>query len=336
MSLNATGAPSSSVLFLTDGDVRAVFDWRAAIDALREAYSETMIDAMSPPRTMARGKGAWLRTMSGIAPRQKLMGSKSIAVSLVERRASYLISLFDTETAALCALMDGNAVTGFRTAATSALAIDVLAPNTALRVALIGSGFEASHHVHAVAAVRAIREVHVYSPNPESRARFASAHAAPERISRAHATAAEAVWDADLIICAARSRDESPTLQAAWLSRDALIVSIGSTVPEQREVDAGVIARADLIVADVLDEVVDETGDMIAARAAGIPFAGKTVSLADLVAGRVDLGRRFGTMLYKSAGTALQDLTVAGMCYQRAHDAGTGMRLSGAVVPVQK
>jgi ornithine cyclodeaminase/alanine dehydrogenase-like protein (mu-crystallin family) len=47
---------------------------------------------------------------------------------MVSRCASYLVPLFDQETAELVALLDGNAVTGIRTAVTSASATDVLAP----------------------------------------------------------------------------------------------------------------------------------------------------------------------------------------------------------------
>ena len=53
------------------------------------------------------------------------------------------------------------------------------------------------------------------------------------------------------------------------------MVSVGSTVPEQREVDAETIARADVIVADVVDEVLRDTGDLIAARSAGTDVTGR-------------------------------------------------------------
>lgn len=131
------------MIFLSDADVRAVFDWKAAIAALRSAYAAPMVPTMSPPRAIASANGVWLRTMTGIAPQQQLMGSKSIAFSSVDRRVSYLISLFDTRTAVLEALLDGSAITGFRTAATSAVALDALVPQTSLRVGVIGSGFEA-------------------------------------------------------------------------------------------------------------------------------------------------------------------------------------------------
>ena len=90
------------------------------------------------------------------------------------REFSYLISLFDQGSAELVALLDGNSITGYRTAATSALAADLLAPPGPLTVSVLGSGFEAKKHVRALAAVRELKSVQVFSPRAESRERFAS------------------------------------------------------------------------------------------------------------------------------------------------------------------
>jgi hypothetical protein len=90
---NASVAPDTMPWFLTDADVRAVFDWHSAIDALRQAYSAPANAAMFPPRGMARGEGVWLRTLSGLNPGGGLMGAKLIAASICDRRASYLIPL---------------------------------------------------------------------------------------------------------------------------------------------------------------------------------------------------------------------------------------------------
>ena len=326
----------TEVVLLSDKDVHDVFAWDAAIEALRNAYSAPVTPAMMPRRTVASAGDVWLRTMSAIDPSQNLMGTKSIAVSVPDRRASYLISLFDTRTTSLRAVIDGHAVTGYRTAATSALAIDALVPHRPLRVALIGSGAEAAHHLDALHAVRAVRDVRVYSPTASKRSRFVQERIGASFAIHAAASPIDAVRDADLIICAARARDEQPTLRAGWLTRDAVIVSIGSTTPEQREVDADIIERASVIVADAVDDVVDGTGDMLAARAAGIPFEHKLRTLFELVSGRCSGGEMAGTILYKSTGAALQDVAVAGMCLRRALVAGCGTPITRGFGTVSK
>jgi ornithine cyclodeaminase/alanine dehydrogenase-like protein (mu-crystallin family) len=107
-----------------------------------------------------------------------------------------------------------------------------------------------------------------------------------------------------------------------------VVVSIGSTAPEQREIDPRTVEACDLIVADQVDEVMEETGDFIAARAAGVRFEHKVVSLNDLVMGR--LGERVASArlpMYKSVGAALQDIAVAEIAVHRARERGLAVPL---------
>jgi alanine dehydrogenase len=334
----ANGERAAATLLLSDEDVQSLFSWEEAIEALRAAYARPVDDRMLPPRTMARGDGVWLRSLSAVPHEARYMGAKLIAAVTSARRASYLIALFDRRTAELVALLDGNHVTGARTAATSAVAIAELTPDRPLRVAVIGSGFEARKHVEALPFVRDVAALSVFSPTAENRERFAVD--AGEHLgvpATAVRSAREAVEGADLVIAAARSRDETPTLAGAWLAPGTTVVSIGSTLPEQRELDADVVRRAASVVADMADEVAHETGDMLAAAAAGVAFDDKLVALADVVAGGAP-GRRADDdiVLYKSVGSALQDVTVAEACLRRALERGVGRRVADVIVPVDK
>ena len=320
-------------LLLGDADIRAVLEWQPAVEAVRAAYAASAETAAAryPGRLIARGDGTFLRVLPGV-PDGGLMGTKIIAAAPKAGRVSYLIALFDQETAELVALLDGNSITGYRTAATSALAAGLLAVPGPLAVGVLGSGFEAAKHLRAVAAVREVTAARVYSPRPASRDRFAR-ELADLGIPVEPVTSPQAAVDgAALAICAARSRDESPVLLGRWLTAGMTVVSVGSTVPEQREVDTETIARADLIVADDVHEVVADTGDLIAAREAGVETAGRVASLAALVGGacpgRTDGGQ---LILYKSVGSAVQDLAVAAMCVRAARDGGLG---TNAPVPV--
>ncbi|MET3915881.1 alanine dehydrogenase [Variovorax sp. OAS795] len=323
-------------LFLTDADVARLTDWRAAFDALRAAYAGTVAAAMVPPRSMARGDGTWLRGLTAVSPSGRHMGCKLISASMKARRASYLVSLFDQETMGLAALIDGNRITGIRTAVTAAVAVDAAAPRKPLNVAVIGSGFEAKGLLAALAAVRDVARVRVFSPTPENRQKFASSIQAEYGLRiEAAASAREAIDGADVVLCAARSRDESPVIRGEWLMPGMTVVSIGSTLPEQREVDEETIARASLIVADMPDEVAHDTGDMLAATRAGLAFAARLVSLADLVGGRA-VRKPEDIVLYKSVGSALQDVITAEMLLARARAMGVGTELAHSIVPVAK
>jgi ornithine cyclodeaminase/alanine dehydrogenase-like protein (mu-crystallin family) len=270
----------------------------------------------------------WLRALTAISGTGACMGAKIIAKG-GPRGTEHVIALWDQETGALVCLMSGKGVTAVRTAGTTAVALDRIAPRESLNVAVLGSGHEASTHVSALAAIRKIRSLAVYSPTRDNRERFAVGMSGQLEIPcRAVDAPRDAVRGADLVIAAARSRDETPILQGAWLDRRAMIVSIGSTVPEQREVDPEVVRRADTIIADVPEEVAHETGDMIAARAAGVEFDTKIIPLADLVQERVTVRQNASNnILFKSVGSGLQDVAVAEMCYARACDVGLGTTL---------
>jgi ornithine cyclodeaminase/alanine dehydrogenase-like protein (mu-crystallin family) len=323
-------------LMLTDADVAALADWPTAVEALSKAYAMDVNSAMVPPRSMARGEGIWLRGLSAIAPSGATMGCKLIAASPRARRASYLIALFDQQTMALTALIDGNRVTGLRTAATAALAVDRLAPQRPLRVGVIGAGFEARGALDCLAAVRQIQSVRVFSPTPASRERFADSFRPALEITAVESPEA-AVQDVDVVLCAARSRDETPVLRGAWLPAGATVVSLGSTLPEQREVDEETMARAACIVADMPEEVAHDTGDAIAAVRAGIDLSAKLVPLGELVAGRLTPRRAASDIvLYKSVGSALQDIVIAEMLLASARLQGRGVALPASIVPISK
>ena len=323
-------------LMLTDADVAALADWPTAVEALSKAYAMDLNPAMVPPRSMARGEGIWLRGLSAIAPTGATMGCKLIAASPQARRASYLIALFDQQTMALTALIDGNRVTGLRTAATAALAVDRLAPQRPLRLGVIGAGFEARGALDCLAAVRQIQSVRVFSPTPASRERFADSFRHVLEITAVESPEA-ALPNVDVVLCAARSRDETPVLRGAWLPAGATVVSLGSTLPEQREVDEETMARAACIVADMPEEVAHDTGDAIAASRAGVDVSAKLVPLSELVSGRL-AARKVGSdiVLYKSVGSALQDIVIAEMLLDSARQLGRGVALPASIVPISK
>jgi ornithine cyclodeaminase/alanine dehydrogenase-like protein (mu-crystallin family) len=102
-----------------------------------------------------------------------------------------------------------------------------------------------------------------------------------------------------------------------------VVVSIGSTLPEQREIDSSVVATCDLIVCDVVDEVVAETGDMLAAVRDGVEFKNKIVSLNHLLSrAAADRAAKASIPLFKSVGSALQDLAVAELVFDKACSQG--------------
>lgn len=309
-------------VFVSSRDAARVFEWRHAIDALADAYAAPTAPEAIPPRTVARDAGAWLRTLPALPAGGRYFGAKLMAMAPEAERpgVEYVIVLWDRRTSRIAAFVDGHEVTAFRTAATSAAALDRLAPPAPIELGVLGSGLEAAMHVRAFAAVREIAGLTVFSPTPERREAFAEA-AARDLGCRARAVSEgeEAATGATVVLAAARSRDERPILYGEWLAPEATVVSIGSTIPAQREIDVSVVEACDLIVCDRVEEVVEQTGDMRAAAQAGVAFRDRTFSLHDLLAGALDDrlaagGRR----LFKSIGEGLQDVVVAEVIVRRA------------------
>jgi alanine dehydrogenase len=318
-------------VFVSSEAAEAVFSWREAIDAVAASYAARPRHSAVPPRTVASDDQAWLRTLPALPPGGRYFGAKlmGMATAAPVPGAEYVIVLYDRQTSRIAAFVDGHRVTAYRTAATSAAALERLAQPGPIRLAVLGSGLEASMHVRAFAAVRAIESITIYSPTAERREAFAARAASELGVeSKAVRDPEAAVSGASVVLAAARSHGEAPILFGDWLPPVTTVVSIGSTVPSQREIDASVVAACDLIVCDDVEEVSEQTGDMIEAARAGIDFRDRTFSLQRLLAGELDervaAARR---PLFKSVGGGLQDVVVAEVVLRRALDAGVATPL---------
>jgi alanine dehydrogenase len=321
----------ASPVFISSKVAAEVFQWNEAIAALQAAYRLETPETAMPPRTVASGPKAWLRTLPAMPPGGRYFGAKLMGLALSAERPAveYVIVLFDRTTSRIAAFLDGAQVTAYRTAATSAAAVDSMSRDTPVRLAVLGSGLEASMHARAIASVRKLSEIIVYSTTPARREQFAEIIGRELRVpARAADDARTATSEATVVVAAARSHGEKPILYGDWLCPGTVVVSVGSTVPQQREVDVSVIARAATIVCDRLEEVTSETGDMIAAAAAGIDFAGKCKSLHWLMAqDALARSRTSDVKLYKSVGSGLQDVVVASLILERALQSGQAVPL---------
>jgi len=313
--------------FVSRDASRLGLEWPAVIERLRAAYSIVHTEKSNPRRSVARDESSWVRSLTSVPSVGRYMGSKVFGLGPA-KLINYAIVLIDRSSGLIAGLVDGAPITAMRTAATSALAIDVLARKDASILGVLGSGDEASAHVEAIAHVRQIETLRVYSPAPHKREQFARYFAAKLGITAlAVETPQLAVTGAHIVVTAARSRDETPILDSTSLKAGMAIVSIGSTLPEQREIDTSVINDCDLIVCDSLEEVCEETGDLLAAKRAGVAFMHKTISLNQLLCGETNILARCQLPLFKSVGSALQDVVVAGLALERALAAGSATPL---------
>jgi ornithine cyclodeaminase len=234
------------------------------------------------------------------------------------------VLLFEADTGRLSALMDGATITAIRTAAVSGVATDLLARTDATELAILGAGVQARTHLEAIAAVRPIRHVRVWSRNPEHAASLVKEVAAGNKASiDAVPTAEAAIRGADVVATVTASPE--PILQRAWLKEGVHINAVGSSIPTTREIDTATMAAVRLFV-DRRESAVNEAGDILIPMREGAFTADHIqAELGDVIIGK-DRGRRSATelTLFKSLGLAVEDVASAAFILKRAQQTGVG------------
>ena len=313
---------------LDEAQVREVLDMPGAITAMEALCREQAAEqTLSAERIHIRLPRGFLRILPGILAQSGVMGYKEFHTN--GQGVRYSIHLFDFESGAPLAMMDANHVTAMRTGAMAAVALKYLSPPEAKRVGLIGSGTEARSEMAALMAVRpSIRQGRVFSPRPERREACARDMAALYGIEmQAVERPEQAIEGAEILLVATGTRGGAVALEGRWLHAGLHVNSIGSTAPEQREIDPEVWRRADRIVLDT-QRLLHESGDALAAEQAGALDRSKIVELHEVVAGTAEGRSGPGqTTLYKSVGTGLQDVACAYHVYLAARERGLGTEL---------
>jgi ornithine cyclodeaminase/alanine dehydrogenase-like protein (mu-crystallin family) len=218
--------------------------------------------------------------------------------------AHFFFLLFDAETARPLAQFEANYLGQIRTGAASGYATDVLAAPDASTLAIIGSGFQARAQFEAIRAVRAIKEVRVWSRNEAKREEFAKLIGATEC-----ETAEHALRGADIVATATSAKD--PVLESRWIADGTHINAMGSNQAQRRELPSDLIARAALIAVDSMEQAKIEAGDLLLAP---VDWADpRIVELVNLNA------RPAGSpvTIFKSIGLGVEDVAAAAFVYEQ-------------------
>jgi alanine dehydrogenase len=227
----------------------------------------------------------------------------------------YVVTLYRLRDGALLAWLDGQLITDLRTGGASgviARRVPIAGPVTA---GIIGSGNQARMQLESLAAVYDVRAATVYSPTPANREACARAMTQKLGIPVTPVATAEAAARGHKVVAAASSaRGKEPVLQGAWLTDCRLLCAVGNTRKQFAEADIECFRRAALVVADS-PHAQHEAGDLIQAAQAGALAADKLTTLAQIVAGRTAVPAA-GMIAFKSVGTALQDVALAGRYYE--------------------
>jgi ornithine cyclodeaminase/alanine dehydrogenase-like protein (mu-crystallin family) len=221
--------------------------------------------------------------------------------------ATYL--LLDAATGMPRALIDGVELTLRRTGAASALASRHLSGAHASRLLMVGTGKLAPHLIESHAAVRPIREVRVWGRSPErARAVAASLSHAAFTVQATGDLEAAVRW-ADIVSCATLSR--RPLVRGAWLEPGQHLDLVGAFNKDMCEADDEAIGKAEIFV-DTRAGALAEAGEITGAMARGVIDATAIrAELFELSSGRFARSSPNAITVFKSVGTALEDLAAA-------------------------
>jgi ornithine cyclodeaminase len=296
-----------------NAQVGGVLDVASAADAIRGAYLKMAAgSAAVQPRARIGLDDVKFSAMSAILGSHRIAASK--LYTTIDGRFRFYIALFSLDDGELIALLEGDTITGFRTAATTQIAASCLARDDSRTLGLFGSGIQARAHAMAFGNRPSLREVRIHSHDDVSAQRLAE-DLAHEFGLTAILVDAPLAAASDIVILATRAC--APVIRGEWLREGAFVASIGATRPDQREMDDSTLQRASRIVVDWTGQTPRETGDLLLPSQTWLSPS----TLIDLSCVIASDERRPATatdiVIYKAVGIALQDAAVAHLAYSR-------------------
>jgi ornithine cyclodeaminase/alanine dehydrogenase-like protein (mu-crystallin family) len=308
-------------------DIDRALTFPSLIDALADAFrSDVVVPVRHHHEVERAGSPGTLLLMpawTGSASSGGSVGVKVVSVfpdngakGLPSVSGTYL--LMDGATGLPQAALDGTRLTVWRTAAASALAGRHLVRDGARRMTMVGSGALAPFLIRAHLSQHRIDEVLVWNRRGEK----AEALAAELRREGLPVTAAQdlegAVRQADLVSCATLST--GPLVRGAWLKAGAHLDLVGAFNLRMREADDEALQRASVYIDTPAAKT--EGGDVaLALKSGAIADSHVKGDLADLCRSGSQPPSREGLTVFKSVGTALEDLAAAMLVWRSL---GTG------------
>ncbi len=306
----------------TADEIHAALPWPVLVDHLARAFAA---GAHAPVRHAHALGGpdalllmpAWSDAVLGIKLVTVMPGNAARGLATVQ--ATYL--LLDRASGQPLAMLDGEALTLRRTAAASALAARDLARPGARCLLIVGTGQLAAWMARAHHATQpALEKVLVWGRNPQARKALAETLARESMAATPCDDLEAAVRCADIISCATTSTE--PLVRGAWLQPGTHLDLVGGFKPDMREVDDDAMAMARVCV-DTYAGALSEAGDLVQ------PLRDGRITRAHIVAELAELARKEVAVrqsprditLFKSVGTALEDLAAAQLVWEQAQAA---------------
>jgi ornithine cyclodeaminase/alanine dehydrogenase-like protein (mu-crystallin family) len=313
-------APPLEVLVLNGREVEQLLGLGALMDALGDAFRAlTRGEVVAAPRNqLTMPDEAFLLSMPGrtgeglMTVKVVTLFNSNVGGELPAHLAT--IGLYDAQTGACRAFMDGTYITAIRTSAAAALACDLLACEDARTLAVLGAGVQATHHLRAFPLVREFEDIRVASARLDDAERVAAGH--PR--ARAVGSIEEAVAGADVVALATNA--PQPVVELEALAPGTHVSSVGYRPPDG-ELSRELARAARLFV---------ETRVALEPPPVGCAELSEVDPSAATELGAILLGQAPGRQsaeeitVYKAMGHVAEDIAAAELVYAAARDAGVG------------
>ena len=324
------------MLVLTRTETLALADLPACVIAVREAfgaYGSGGSLGLSRVHVDGLAGGVFHLTAGGIHAGPdagtvglKLNGRFPPAGGVGAQRVAGVVLLCDAATGTPLALLDSMVVTSIRTAAVTAIVVDLLAREHASTALLVGAGRQGRGQIDALRASGRISHVAIFDLVPAQSGELADYARAAGLQAETVADVRSAAAASDVIVTITPARE--PIVSAADISPGALVVALGADAPGKQELDVELLARARVVV-DILEQAAS-SGELQHALATGV-LAREDVH-AEL--GQIVAGTRPGRtsddeiFVFDGTGTALQDIAAARLLLDEARLRGLGIEIA--------
>jgi len=337
------------MLILNDDEVRQSLPMEETILAMEDSYREVAEgDGKNLPRGRIRtqpdgdGYGYFFNCIPGLLPSRGVMAVRldSIVREVRKERTSgryagdqYCgwVIVYSLKTSEPLAIMDDFSLSAIRVGATTGVAVKYMARKDAKQVALFGSGKQARANLEAVAKMRRLERIKVFSPNPTHRTQFAE--------EMTYVVGAEiipvdspqkAMEGADVVLCMANS--VGPLFDGNWLRPGMHVASISAgrdkthqdlLQEERREIDDTTLERSALVVISSRAQMAWDEQVRLSSR------ADKLFDLGELLQGRV-AGRNNDdeiNLFASNTGTGNQFAAAGATAYEKARAKGLGREI---------
>jgi alanine dehydrogenase len=215
-----------------------------------------------------------------------------------------LTVILDIDTGQPTAVINATRLTDMRTGAAGAVAAKYLSARKEIVLGVIGTGRQAQAQVTAISRELKIKQIKIWSRNPEHVRKFA------DRFMEfpCFATSIENTCDCDVLVTTTPSR--SPIIRSEWIHKGIHINAIGADAPGKEELDPSLLTRAQVFVDDPVQAI--HSGEINVPISLGIYRATDIAgTLGEVVIGRKKRAGPDTITIFDSTGLAIQDLAIA-------------------------